>query len=998
MYRNCLVIPLIILFVCDIAAQQFTNYSLEDGLPQSQVYALCEDQKGYLWLGTQGGGLCRFDGIRFEVFNAGNGLGSNFINAILEDDKGRIWFGTQNGLSVYDGKGFQIIADFNLPVYALAQQPSGQLLMGTARGLWQVDFATLRAVQQSYPKTLDQIAVFALHIEADGDCYVGSQRGIYTIAKKDNKALSINALYKKEYNPVYAFAKWQNKLWCADLNAGLLAIDLNSNKLLEAPRMDSPTRMIALAIGQEGQLWAGTQSDGLLQFDGNTGALQKKMGENDGLPHSHVRSLLYDHHKRLWLGTSGGGLSRLGSQAFRRFDRSNGLPGNRIYAICEDRQKRIWVAAAQNGLAMMDSTGWQAIRSDSGYLQGVKCRTLACDATGNIWVGTEGKGVLCLSKAGNQFFNKAAAWLPSDWVQKILCDLSNGDIWIATAEGLVLLTRTPEGLYNKRIYGLKDGLPGTSITALQLDPKGNLWFGTLGGKIGVLQQKKIALVLGPENGLPGSTVTAIVFDRENHCWVATKGKGVWHGEALAGGRFTALEGISSGNVYLLAMDQSGRFWAGSESGVDAFGPGKADFTVQHFGKSEGFTGIETCQDAVLNDGTGHLWFGTMNGLMQYLPNAQLPVYQAPKLHFEHISLFYKPIAETDYADKSQWLFDPKGPGLQLPWNQNHLSFAFKAIDLSRDDAMKYRWKLADVDTDWSPWHTQNTVNYANLAPGSYRLWVQAAGSNLAAPSQAIFAAFTIRLPFWKTWTFILSSFILSALMLFWGIKTYVGRLKSKELASRAQLELKNRLLQLEQKALQLQMNPHFIFNALNSIQSLIATQDYAVARQEITQFAKLMRGVLHNSRKTAITLQEEMDTLSHYLRVEQFCQQNTFSYEVNVDKHIETDQISIPPMLLQPFVENAVVHGVSHLDYPGHIAVSFSLKGNILLTKIRDNGVGREKAALLREAKKPGHQSAAMQVTQERLSALGGTLVISDGADKGTVVEVYLPLETLPEE
>jgi ligand-binding sensor domain-containing protein len=212
MTRFCLVFQAIILVICGIKAQQFTNYSLDEGLPQSQVYALCEDQKGYLWLGTQGGGLCRFDGIRFEAFNTGNGLGSNFVNAVFEDDKGYIWIGTQNGVSVYNGKDFQTLPDFNLPVFAFAQTQSRQILVGTAHGIWLADPATLRITQRQYQKNLDQTYVFALHVEPNGDCYAGTQRGIFFIPKNENKVLDINSLFQKEYNPVYAFAKRKNRL------------------------------------------------------------------------------------------------------------------------------------------------------------------------------------------------------------------------------------------------------------------------------------------------------------------------------------------------------------------------------------------------------------------------------------------------------------------------------------------------------------------------------------------------------------------------------------------------------------------------------------------------------------------------------------------------------------------------------------------------------------------------------------------------------------------
>jgi LytS/YehU family sensor histidine kinase len=186
------------------------------------------------------------------------------------------------------------------------------------------------------------------------------------------------------------------------------------------------------------------------------------------------------------------------------------------------------------------------------------------------------------------------------------------------------------------------------------------------------------------------------------------------------------------------------------------------------------------------------------------------------------------------------------------------------------------------------------------------------------------------------------------------------------------------------------MNPHFIFNALNSIQSLIATQNYGTARQEINHFAKLMRSILHNSRQSSISLREEMDTLEQYLKIEQSCQTNPFTYSITNNCAAEMENIDIPPMLLQPFVENAVVHGIAPLQTPGHIAVHFDMDGAFLTCTVRDNGIGREKAAALKLAKQPGHQSAAMQVTKERLETMGGSVVFRDVAAGGTEVVVVV--------
>jgi len=173
----------------------------------------------------------------------------------------------------------------------------------------------------------------------------------------------------------------------------------------------------------------------------------------------------------------------------------------------------------------------------------------------------------------------------------------------------------------------------------------------------------------------------------------------------------------------------------------------------------------------------------------------------------------------------------------------------------------------------------------------------------------------------------------------------------------------------------LQMNPHFIFNALNSIQSLVAAKENLTARSQIHKFAALMRSILSNSRKEKITLKEEINTLEKYLHMEQFCQPVPFDFEIESPNDMDAEEIELPPMLLQPFVENAVIHGISHLQNKrGKLVIAFFIKKeknlNLLQCEIRDNGVGRERAAQLRQSNQPGHQSVAMGVTRERLEAM----------------------------
>ncbi|MBL7780577.1 MAG: histidine kinase [Saprospiraceae bacterium] len=987
---------LLLLLPFHLAAQspQFTAWSLEAGLPQSQVYAMCEDLHGYLWIGTQGGGVCRFDGMGFEVFTMQEGLPSNFISALYEDQSGRIWVGANEGAAVWDGRQFQKIAfPEPLTVYAFLQTETEHLLLGTSRGVWQYTFKTRQLAKIPLHPLLDKTPVYCLQYAAQKrTVWLGTLQGLWYFPLQNRQASQFNKKAGIAVLPVAAITQTDDFLWASQTGGPLLGID-RDRQTLKTTQPLPPVGSVTCLLGDTDQsLWIGTLTLGLLHLQPGNDSSATQLTEADGLPHNHLRVLLRDHAGRMWIGTSGGGFACMVAQAFRRYDRDDGLPGNRIYAVHETRAGEIWMAVSQNGLARIDSLGRvHRFAADSSYLQGVKCRTIGSDPSGNIWVGTEGKGALVMMPGRWRLFRKDNGMLPSDWVQKIVCH-PDGTVWLATGLGVVSLKwNAADSTFSKRWYDAEEGVPPGTITALQMDAQNTVWFGTQYGKIGRIRNGAVEVITA---NLPNVPITAIVFDASGQCRIGTKGAGVFTADPRKNNVFTALSTpapLSSQNIYLLAFDRSGRLWAGTETGVDQIEEEKGSVTaVHHFGKQEGFSGIETCQDAALCDRSGRMWFGTMNGLMRYIPNATTRKSAPPVLHFEQVSLFYKPITETKYGAEAALLFNGTEGGLPLPWNQNHLSFSFRAIELMHSEPLQYRWRLEGPDADWSPWSEQTQVNYANLAPGTYRLWIQA-GSGPDALSPPMSAAFTIRKPFWESWYFRLAALLLLGAGVYAGVRTYVGGIREEEHRRREQLEMQNRLLQLEQKALQLQMNPHFIFNALNSIQSLIATRDYEVARQEINRFAKLMRGILNNSRKASITLQEEIDTLEQYLSVEQFCQQNPFTFAIHVAENIDTGFIDIPPMLLQPFVENAVVHGVSHLNYPGHIDLFFELVGEMLVCRITDNGAGREQAALLREARKPGHQSIAVSVTQERLAAIGGKIQYRD-LQQGTEVAIEVPV------
>lgn len=1000
--KSSILFPALLLAVCGLHAQSypFLRYSISEGLPQSQVFAAFPDTWGYMWFGTQGGGLCRFDGVKFDAFSTEDGLPSNYVNSITEDASHRLWAGTNQGVCRFDGRQFQVVPGYTGVVNALYAGKDNLIWIGTDKGIYLFDIQKNIMRKYSRVPELGDEAIFTFYPSALG-LWVGTNQGAWLLGEQ---IVCLSAKNGLPANLVRAFARDRYKrLWVATFGGiaiveetKLKVVSVQSNVLLE--------RAQCLLTDPEGKIWVGTQSNGLSIWSPGDSSWTH-LSEQQGLPHNNVRALSPDNAGNVWAATSGGGLARFVSQNFQHFDRSDGLSGDRVYALLEDHLGRLWISVSQNGLQTLDSTGIHAFTRDSGYLN-VKCKGLAEDRFGRLWVGTEGKGI-AIFDSFRMLILRRNNGLPGDGIQKILRDPA-GDMWVATLEnGIAKISYGNNGTFSFKYFGTRDGLPEMTISTLLADPQGNIWFATLSGKIGYIKNGKVEAVFDDRHGLPPVQVRCLAFDKRGNIWAGTKGEGVFYAKIdPKNTRFApayAPKRLTSKNIYLLQFDLTGKLWAGSENGVDkiSFDASGAVSTVDHFGKNEGFLGIETCQDAAIGDRSGNLWFGTMNGLTKYVPSNRTISNHAPNLHFVGISLFYKPLSETTYA---RWAAADGGllDGLELPWSQNHLSFEFKAVDLSHPENVRCRWKMEGAETEWSPLSEQTQVNYANLAPGKYRFLVQAT-SDETMYSEPVVASFVILKPIWQHWWF--QTFgVLFLLALVIGIAyAWVRRVKKAEQTRREKLEVENRVLQLEQKALQLQMNPHFIFNALNSIQSLISTQDYATARQEINGFAKLMRSILSNSRRQFIPLQEEIETLDQYLHIEQFCQQNEFTFAIHIAENIDPESIEIPPMLLQPFVENAVIHGVSHLQYPGAIDLFFALDGDVLTCTILDNGVGREKAALLRVARKPGHQSTAVQVTKERLNAMKGTHKyralemedVLDAAGKiaGTRVIVRLPVE-----
>jgi sensor histidine kinase YesM len=264
---------------------------------------------------------------------------------------------------------------------------------------------------------------------------------------------------------------------------------------------------------------------------------------------------------------------------------------------------------------------------------------------------------------------------------------------------------------------------------------------------------------------------------------------------------------------------------------------------------------------------------------------------------------------------------------------------------------------------------QNQIFFSNLSPGRYIFQAKAVNKD-GVESEMLEFYFAVSAPiYYKMWFWFLLAFLFGGLT-YWIVKKRIHQIKAKANEVAEKLRLEKEVLEMEQKALRLQMNPHFIFNALNAIQDQIRAENNKGARHSLNKFSKLMRQILDSSRTDYISLELELNILDNYLNIEKLARNNSFEYTIDVNSEIDTEEEGIPPMMVQPFLENAIIHGVAGIESVGTINISFSTDKDFLWVKVEDNGVGIKKAKQLKSQKAQQHKSVALEVIQSRLQNL----------------------------
>ncbi|MBL0129190.1 MAG: histidine kinase [Flavobacteriales bacterium] len=971
----------------------FRQFTTKDGLAQSQVRAMAQDGDGYLWFGTLGG-ASRFDGTFFQNLALQEGLPDAQVSAMIRDPNGTLWMGAGNFLVRTIGS--RLISERlpddgrNARIMGLASGPNGDLYIGTdGAGLFIRDVSGVHLVK-GYPSDT-ATHVRSLLMLRDGSLLVGLRNGLLhcrdgqcaQVIVGDSEPKIISALAEA------ADGSW----WVGTLGSGVYRIGKDG----ETKEYDEESGLLqnnirCLLVDDQDHLWVGTKL-GLNKIEGER---IRVFTVHQGMPNDNIQCAFQDSEGNLWFGTDGAGVVRYLGDRFVIFTGKDGMCSDLVMSITTDAQGDLWLGTYDNGLCRMD--GMAMITT----LDGLPNNTVWCgalNADGTLWFGTSDG--LARIHNGVVLRPKGAVPLAGSRVLSLL-PATDGRMWCGTREGLALVGPAD----SVRLYPAGPTGPGRSIRSIKR-VRDEL---VLASDDGLYLLKGDSFRrLGVEDGLCDNTVFCLLVDKLDRTWAGTaNGLSCYDGERFHTFRFAT--DFGSNYIDLLLTDESGRIWAGTNNGLFQFHPDSllSDHGDPiHITLNDGLRSLEFNLNAAYRTSNGGLLFGSSGGMVYHDPRNSStergPI--VPRIHITDVRSF---LQQTDWPGQMDSL-DARGlpAGLHVSHRRHYLTFDYGAISLARPEQVMYRYRLVDYDPDWLPSTSARFASYNNLPHGEYTFQVMA---HVGAGPWSNPAEFTFRIdpPFWSRWWF----FALCALAVggsLYGVHRYRSTRRERREHTR-QLMLRSRMLQLEQQALNANMNRHFVFNALNSIQYHINKQDSTTASRYLTSFAKLIRKNLDASQTDTTTLTEELERLELYLVLEHMRFKDKFRYTITVDPSVDANQVRLPAMMLQPYVENSIWHGILPMSTQGHVAITVE-PGNSadrVFVRIVDDGIGVDQSMRSKPEPEGDHISRGIEITKGRadvLRKLEVTDIRIDGPHQwhdpvtgrimGTRVSIQLPIQPL---
>lgn len=942
-----------------VHAQQYPmrNYRMTEGLSNSVVFRTYQDDKGFIWFCTNYG-ISRFDGSTFRNYTTKHGLGANIVMSMSGLNDSVLLVSTYGG-------GLNMLSESGIAQYPLASGSMPKKILYAAAHLGKIWLISTNIT------TLYCITNGALREVGIHEPQLGTTR-FYKMIRHGNELLftSSNGIYKTvENGSVVPFLK-----------------DIIHETITD------------LRIDNDGGIWAGLAGR-ILHIKGNRVVNEYKIDSK--LPPG---DMLVDHNNNIWIAGAEGGVFLVRNQEVKNITSMVGTGNAIVHDLFEDKEGNIWIATGGQGVYMLRSMHIINYPVEANKIRSY-CKSISAINDSEVIVGSVGT---------------VSKWTQGKLTPVPLKRLSPvAYVYFARRAGNNLYIGTPDGLIIKQLNGsgerMLTGPQKRPIGVLSFLPDGDsLWAGSFDAvykiKNGdyILDSSDIAFGINRCNAICRNTSGALLFGTDSGV-VSLKNNHRLHYN---------LPGSQATNVVRdIYQDNRGAIWYVTDSGlVYHTSKGMTVLSVQH-----GLT-HNKC-NAIAEDKYGILWVGTANGITSI--NAQTMQIKGLKgNHFENEILSVCCLNSLLFAGMGDGMsvlrteqrterFNPpiyimsakwaKGEidmplRLDLPYNERKLNIQFAALSFSYPESIQYRYRIAGLSHNWHITYNKE-IDIQALPTGNF-VFMVSARVNKEKWGPVAQLPIHVKAPLWQNKWLIALFFITVSWLIYFVTKKLI---ETREAKKRSRMALYNRIIYLKQQALSALINPHFIFNCMNSIQHYMHSHDHYMANMYLADFAQLIRMTLEHARSAFIPLYEEINRIKLYLSLEQLRFGEDLQYDIHIDPALKDYELHIPNMIIQPYVENAIWHGIMPNKGIGNISIRF-LKHNAQEMEIQiiDNGIGINKSK--ETAKHNQEKSFGMKLTADRLHVLHQMLgqpfsvTITETSDlpgnvTGTQVKIILPLK-----
>lgn len=707
------------------------HYSTQDGLPQLQVLAICQDRFGYLWVGTQTGGVGRYNGHRWVVYDATNGLPGGTLYTLTTSPDGFVFVGTSGGAARFDGERWIPVgygpADPSLAVHAILVSKTGQVWLGTPKGLRMVaPGAGTRALPvRSESAEISETPVNCIVSGPDGTLWVGTGKGLAKIVPRETPTIeAVPGL------PPRAIAT------VLPLPSGRLLVSVAETGLFEgSPGSFSrvgddqiPGRQVrALCAGPAGTnvVWIGTLDRGTYRWDGRF----EPFGPGQGMKELSMNAIFRDREGLLWFGGDSG-LWKRALSAFVTWDEAEGIPeGAAVFSMAEDRTGALWLVLAEQGLLRVREDGSHRLFTQQDF-ESSRPNDVTVDRDGSVLVAAEGG----LFRVAGDRVTKIP--LPGEALKGIrtVLRLRSGDLALGTQRrGLVLLR-------NGQV--VKVGAPiGLKVNSLFQTAEGTLWAVGEGWGAVAIRDGEIRRSVTVKEGLPSNQANAVFVDSSGVLWIATD-RGVFREEPS--GEHWVLDrsnGLPDSFVYWVGEDREHVRWVGTNRGLARIKP---DGSIEIYTSRHGLGSDECNEGAFFVDSHGRVYVGTTGASLFIGPkpvSGSIP----PAVVLEETLVGGKPTARFGE--------------LPVPAGSGPITFRFAGLSFGDENALRFRYRLIGLSEEWTNSEAgQYEITYGAVPAGGYRFEVEAVadGRKSAVPAQV---TFTVRPRWWYTNEFLAAALV-----------------------------------------------------------------------------------------------------------------------------------------------------------------------------------------------------------------------------------------------